>query len=137
MMQNSGLGNAVSPLTSLNFPFKIPVLVICTLRGEIGLRDEPQHELMGQITTQLFEDIKVPWEYLPTKTNDLKSTFRRIDKHFKMTSLPFALIMKKGTCKDENRLEQKERDIIELEELINLITSREQKNPQGEIYFLA
>lgn len=107
MMQNSGLGNAVSPLTSLNFPFKIPVLVICTLRGEIGLRDEPQHELMGQITTQLFEDIKVPWEYLPTKTNDLKSTFRRIDKHFKMTSLPFALIMKKGTCKDENRLEQK------------------------------
>ena len=107
MMQNSGLGNAVSPLTSLNFPFKIPVLVICTLRGEIGLRDEPQHELMGQITTQLFEDIKVPWEYLPTKTNDLKSTFRRIDNHFKMTSLPFALIMKKGTCKDENRLKQK------------------------------
>ena len=74
MMQNSGLGNAVSPLTSLNFPFKIPVLVICTLRGEIGLRDEPQHELMGQITTQLFEKIKVPWEYFPTKTSDLKST---------------------------------------------------------------
>ena len=69
MMQNSGLGNAISPLTSLNFPFKIPVLVICTLRGEIGLRDEPQHELMGQITTQLFEGIKIPWEYFPTKSS--------------------------------------------------------------------
>ena len=108
MMQNSGLGNAVSPLTSLNFPFKIPVLVICTLRGEIGLRDEPQHELMGQITTQLFEKIKVPWEYFPTKTSDLKSTFRRVDKHFKMTSRPFAL-MKKGT-ENENRLTKRKRN---------------------------
>ena len=117
MMQNSGLGNAVSPLTSLNFPFRIPVLVICTLRGEIGLRDEPQHELMGQITTQLFEDIKISWEYFPTKSNDLKSTFQRIDKHFETTSRPFALIMKKGTCKDENRLEQKRKRYYQAEKI--------------------
>ena len=107
MMQNSGLGNAISPLTSLNFPFKIPVLVICTLRGEIGLRDEPQHELMGQITTQLFEEIRIPWEYFPKKSSELKATFSRVDKHFKAASRPFALIMKKGTCKDENQLKQK------------------------------
>jgi hypothetical protein len=50
MMQNSGLGNAVSPLSSLNWVFRIPVLLIVTLRGEPGLQDEPQHELMGQIT---------------------------------------------------------------------------------------
>ena len=31
MMQNSGLGNAVSPLTSLNAIFKIPTLLIVTL----------------------------------------------------------------------------------------------------------
>ena len=31
MMQNSGLGNAVSPLTSLNYVFRIPVLLIVTL----------------------------------------------------------------------------------------------------------
>src|SRR6476660_2321015 len=36
MMQNSGLGNAVSPLTSLNAIFKIPSLLIVTLRGEPG-----------------------------------------------------------------------------------------------------
>lgn len=37
MFQNSGLGNAVNPLTSLNFPFQIPVLIIVTWRGQPGL----------------------------------------------------------------------------------------------------
>lgn len=50
MMQNSGLGNAVSPITSLAYIFKIPVLIICTLRGDPEFKDEPQHELMGRIT---------------------------------------------------------------------------------------
>ena len=50
MFQNSGLGNAVNPLTSLNYPFEIPTLVITTWRGEPGIKDEPQHELMGRIT---------------------------------------------------------------------------------------
>ena len=31
MCQNSGLGNMVNPLTSLNFPFRIPLLLIITL----------------------------------------------------------------------------------------------------------
>ena len=30
MCQNSGLGNMVNPLTSLNFPFRIPTLLIVT-----------------------------------------------------------------------------------------------------------
>ena len=36
MMQNSGLGNAVSPLTSLSWIFRIPQLLIVTWRGEPG-----------------------------------------------------------------------------------------------------
>ena len=51
--QNSGLGNAVNPLTSLNYTFRIPTLFITTHRGEPGIGDEPQHELMGQITGDL------------------------------------------------------------------------------------
>ena len=42
MMQNSGLGNAVSPLTSLTYIFRIPVLIIASHRGAPGLQDEPQ-----------------------------------------------------------------------------------------------
>ena len=33
MMQNSGLGNAVSPLTSLTWTFRLPQLLIVTWRG--------------------------------------------------------------------------------------------------------
>src|ERR1700712_5697569 len=32
-MQNSGLGNAVSPLTSLTWTFRLPQLLIVSLRG--------------------------------------------------------------------------------------------------------
>ena len=50
MIQNSGLGNTINPLTSLNYPFKIPILLITTWRGDPKVKDEPQHELMGKIT---------------------------------------------------------------------------------------
>ena len=36
MCQNSGLGNMVNPLTSLNYPFRVPTLLITTWRGEPG-----------------------------------------------------------------------------------------------------
>ena len=37
MCQNSGLGNAVNPLTSLSFPFRIPTLLVVTWRGQPGI----------------------------------------------------------------------------------------------------
>ena len=40
MCQNSGLGNMINPLTSLNWPFRIPGLVIVTWRGQPGLKDD-------------------------------------------------------------------------------------------------
>jgi len=54
LMQNSGLTNATSPLTSLIHSFSIPLLGFVSLRGEPGIGDEPQHELMGRITEDLL-----------------------------------------------------------------------------------
>src|SRR5687768_15876784 len=65
MMQNSGLGNAVSPLTSLTWPFRIPLLLIVTWRGDPEVKDEPQHKLIGQITPRLLETMEIPWELFP------------------------------------------------------------------------
>ncbi len=59
LMQNSGLGNAVSPLTSLNKIFKIPVLGFVSLRGEPGVADEPQHDLMGVITAKMLDTMEI------------------------------------------------------------------------------
>jgi phosphonopyruvate decarboxylase len=62
MMQNSGLGNAVSPLTSLIAPCRIGVLAIVTWRGQPGVPDEPQHAVMGAITPALLALIGVAHE---------------------------------------------------------------------------
>ena len=96
MMQNSGLGNAVSPLTSLNHVFRIPILLIVTLRGEPGLRDEPQHELMGQITPELLDVMQIPWRWFPDSNESVDVALQKAVSHMDATGRPYALIMKKG-----------------------------------------
>ena len=53
LMQNSGLGNAVNPITSMLYIYQMPVTLLVSHRGQPGLPDEPQHVLMGQITEEL------------------------------------------------------------------------------------
>lgn len=98
MMQNSGLGNAVSPLTSLNAIFRIPTLLIVTLRGEPGgPKDEPQHELMGQITIKMLETMNVAWEYFPTEESEVAGAIERAVGTMNKTELPFCFVMKKDS----------------------------------------
>lgn len=104
--QNSGLGNAVNPLTSLNYPFRIPTLMIVTWRGQPGLQDEPQHALMGKITADLLDTIRVEHASFPTCAIDVLPTLARVERVIDRTELPYALIMTKGSVADEP-LEQK------------------------------
>ncbi|HMB59923.1 MAG TPA: thiamine pyrophosphate-binding protein, partial [Xanthomonadales bacterium] len=97
MMQNSGLGNAVSPLSSLNWVFRIPVLLIITLRGEAGLSDEPQHELMGQITADLLDKLQIPWAWFPRDASDIEGALTVAQWQMDKTARPYALIMRKGS----------------------------------------
>jgi phosphonopyruvate decarboxylase len=78
MFQNSGLGNAVNPLTSLAWTFRIPVLVIVTWRREPGgAADEPQHELMGQVTGPMLELMGIPWSLFPSRETEIDATLDR------------------------------------------------------------
>jgi len=97
MMQNSGLGNAVSPLSSLNWVFRIPVLLIVTLRGEPGLQDEPQHELMGQITGRILDELQIPWDWFPREADSVEGALMVANWHMDRSGLPYAFIMKKGS----------------------------------------
>jgi phosphonopyruvate decarboxylase len=96
LMQNSGLGNAVSPLTSLNAVFHIPVLGFVSLRGEPGLGDEPQHELMGLITGKMLEVMNIEWAFLSpdmdTALTQLAAAAKRVAEE-----KPFFFVVKKGT----------------------------------------
>lgn len=97
MMQNSGLGNAVSPLSSLNWVFRLPILLIVTLRGEPGLADEPQHELMGQITGQILDKLQIPWAWFPRSPDEVEGALTVAQWNMERSGLPYALVMKKGT----------------------------------------
>lgn len=98
MFQNSGLGNAVNPLTSLNHVFRVPVLLITTLRGEPGgAADEPQHELMGAITTGLLDLMQVAWAWFPSASEQVAPVLDRAVEHMRETGRPFALVMRKDS----------------------------------------
>jgi len=95
LMQNSGLTNAVSPLTSLNYSFRLPVLGFVSLRGEPGLGDEPQHELMGTITEKLLELMKIEWEYLSVDISEANEQLIRADKIIDQDK-SFFFVVRKG-----------------------------------------
>ncbi len=102
MFQNSGLGNAVSPLTSLTHTFRIPILLIVTWRGQPGgAADEPQHELMGGITPSMLEQMQIPWALFPSEAGGIATALDLALAHFAKESRPFALVMQKGSVADE------------------------------------
>jgi len=111
MMQNSGLGNAVSPITSLSYVFRIPFLIIATHRGQPGFKDEPQHELMGQITKDLFDTMRVPWEIFPANAEDVPPALQRADEYMKKEQRPYAFIMEKGTVAPQSLKKNPVKDI--------------------------
>jgi len=101
MCQNSGLGNAVNPLTSLNHPFRIPTLLIVTWRAGPGTSDEPQHELMGRITPQLLDLLNIAHRPFPSADADVDGALDEATAHMQGTDTPFALIMEKGSVAAE------------------------------------
>lgn len=100
MCQNSGLGNTINPLTSLNHPFRIPTLMFVTWRGQPGLGDEPQHELMGEITDVLIRDIGVGCSHLPDEEEDVGPALDTAQAAMRENDLPYAFIVAKGTVAD-------------------------------------
>ncbi len=100
MCQNSGLGNAVNPLTSLNFPFRIPTLIITTLRGAPGLADEPQHELMGTITHPLLDLLDIRHAPFPTDQQTVEGALELATQDMDKRNLPYAFTMQKDSVAD-------------------------------------
>ena len=77
-MQNSGLGNAINPLTSLvdTDVYSIPILLIIGWRGEPGIKDEPQHVKQGKITIPLLETLGIDFCVLPVTVEEGREVVR-------------------------------------------------------------
>lgn len=97
LCQNSGLGNMVNPLTSLNAPFRIPALLLITHRGRPGEKDEPQHELMGRRTGALLDAMEIPWAELPTHAPDATLALDTAFAALADGEKPYALVIGKDS----------------------------------------
>ncbi len=116
MFQNSGLGNAVNPLTSLAYIFRIPLLIIVTHRGEPGgAKDEPQHELMGVITKKMLDTMQIGWAQFPDQTEQIETVLDKADEYLKRESKPFALVMSKKNVDSYTLQSSKEKHSVHSE----------------------
>ena len=96
LMQNSGLGNALNVLMSLNLIYTIPCVMILSWRGFEG-KDAPEHLVMGQTMPQLMETIRIPHRTLSEHT--LGDDVRWTAQTFMDQRIPVALFLKKGIVK--------------------------------------
>lgn len=103
LMQNSGLSNALSPLTSLNFVFDIPILGFVSLRGERNSEgknmDEPQHELMGEITDEMLKLCQTTYAFLSGDINEARDQVEKA-KVILGQNKSFFFIVRKGVLGD-------------------------------------
>jgi phosphonopyruvate decarboxylase len=98
-MQNSGLGNAINPLTSLVDPevYAIPLLLMIGWRGEPGRSDEPQHVKQGRVTLALLEALAVDYAVLPEQMQPALACLDRALVSMRERSRSFALVVRDGT----------------------------------------
>jgi phosphonopyruvate decarboxylase len=95
--QNSGIGNMMNPLTSLIHTFRIPMLLIVSWRGEPGFPDEPQHDLIGQITCESLSLLGVENTPLPSNPDMLRGCLATAVQYMETNSLPFAFTLSRQT----------------------------------------
>jgi phosphonopyruvate decarboxylase len=94
ILQNSGFGNLVNPLTSLVMTFDIPVLVFMSLRGwPDPARDEPQHAVMGRTSMGLLDVLDLPYWVLEPDEEHLAKVLREA----RATGRPAFVLVSKRT----------------------------------------
>nr|ACG70832.1 phosphonopyruvate decarboxylase [Streptomyces fradiae] len=98
-LQNSGIGNAVNPLTSLADPevYGIPMILLIGWRGQPGVPDEPQHRKQGRIMPALLDALELPWSVLPADEEEAGAAVRKAVAHSVATRTPYAFLVEKGT----------------------------------------
>jgi phosphonopyruvate decarboxylase len=127
MCQNSGLGNMVNPLTSLNYPFRVPTLLIVTWRGEPDVKDEPQHEQMGKITHHLLETLEIPWLPFPAGEGEIAKTMAQADVSMEQRKRPFALVVQKGSVAPHALSGRPKPELVKTDLRQNLLANRNER----------
>lgn len=134
-LQNSGLGNAINPLTSLAHKnvYGIPMILLIGWRGEMikknQIKDEPQHNVQGKITLQQLKLLEIPFKILNPNERNLSKLVNDLNKlSFKKKS-PVALVIKKNTFQKINyKNKNKNNKFLMRKEILNIILENISKN---------
>lgn len=103
-MQNSGLGNIVNPIASLDdkLVYNIPVFLLVGWRGEPGKKDEPQHKKQGMITLETLNLLNIKYcvidEY--TENDQCEKIIKQACDYMRETNQPYALVVKKNAFRE-------------------------------------
>ena len=94
MLQNSGLGNCVNPISSLLAPFGIPLVMLVSHRGlDQADRKAPQHDLMAKITYDLLGLLEVPAKTFPAGMEAVLELFRDSLETARRENRPTAIVL--------------------------------------------
>lgn len=94
MLQNSGLGNCVNPISSLLAPFGLPLVMLVSHRGlDAADKKAPQHDMMGRITYDLLRLLEVPATPFPSGMEDALEAFRFALEQARAESRPQAIVL--------------------------------------------
>ena len=100
IIQNSGIGNIINPLTSFNLIYKIPALIIVGWRGHGGKpNDAPEHWIMGEKTTEYFKMLDIPFACFEDAEESQEDIEKRLSNQLDIYSKAHqirSIIIKKG-----------------------------------------
>ena len=96
-MQNSGLSNALNPLISIAHKkvYSIPLILIIGWRGSPKIKDEPQHEVKGEITEKILNLLNIKYTILRSDKDLAK--FEKQIKFAKKNKSIIACLIEQGT----------------------------------------
>ncbi|ADM36254.1 hypothetical protein MOD48_07170 [Bacillus spizizenii] len=91
LMQNSGLGYCLNVLTSFNFIYDIPILLLISWRGAYG-NDAVEHDIIGEKLTDLLDSVDIPYKELDYENSEgtILDALFLIEK----TNRPVAILIK-------------------------------------------
>lgn len=97
-MQNSGMGNAFNPLASLTHPtvYGIPMILLIGWRGDPTRQDWPQHQVQGQLSPTLLENLDIPYQIVGPNDTDPFQALTWAHQQASETEGPTALLVRKG-----------------------------------------
>lgn len=131
-MQNSGEGNIINPAASLlnDKVYAIPIIFIIGWRGEPGVHDEPQHIYQGEITVKLLEDMGISSFVIGKDTSDNEAAEAMSEfKPLLEKGKDVAFIIRKGALTDSPKVEYKNANTMDREEIIRHIVKVSGEDP--------